>query len=46
MKGEYAIPNNLQESIGTMEISFPHTSLGNSSTSSFTTFFLIVILLF
>ena len=37
MKGEYAIPNNLQESIGTMEISFPHTTLGNSSTSSFST---------
>jgi hypothetical protein len=37
MKGEYAIPNNLQESIGTMEISFPHTTLGNSSTGSFTT---------
>ena len=36
MEGEYAIPNNLQESIGTMEISFPHTSLGfPDSTGSF-----------
>ena len=36
MKGEYAIPNNRQESIGTMEISFPHTSLGfPDSTGSF-----------
>ena len=40
MEGEYAIPNNLQESIGTMEISFPHTSLGfDDSTGSFTTGF-------
>ena len=27
MKGEYSLPNNKQESIGTMEISFPHTTL-------------------
>ena len=39
MQGEYAIPNNLQESIGTMEIGYPHTVLGNSSTSSFGTGF-------
>ena len=40
MKGEYAIPNNKQESIGTMEISFPHTSLGfDDSTGSFGTGF-------
>ena len=39
MQGEYAIPNNLQESIGTMEISYPHTVAGNSSTSSFSTGF-------
>jgi len=39
MQGEYAIPNNLQESIGTMEISYPHTALGNPSTSSFSTGF-------
>ena len=39
MQGEYAIPNNLQESIGTMEISYPHTTEGNSSTSSFSTGF-------
>ena len=36
MKGEYALPNNKQESIGTMEISYPHTSLGfPDSTGSF-----------
>ena len=39
MQGEYATPNNLQESIGTMEIGYPHTVLGNSSTSSFSTGF-------
>ena len=39
MQGEYAIPNNLQESIGTMEISYPHTTKGNASTSSFSTGF-------
>ena len=40
MKGEYALPNNKQESIGTMEISHPHTSLGeNDSTTSFGTGF-------
>ena len=39
MQGEYAIPNNLQESIGTMEISYPHTTKGNESTSSFSTGF-------
>ena len=40
MKGEYAIPNNLQESIGTMEISFPHTTPGFAdSTGSFKTGF-------
>jgi len=40
MQGEYAIPNNKQESIGTMEISFPHTALGfNDSTSVFGTGF-------
>jgi hypothetical protein len=39
MKGEYAIPNNLQESIGTMEIGYPHTTKGNASTSSFSTGF-------
>ena len=36
MKGEYALPNNKQESIGTMEISFPHVANGlTDSTSSF-----------
>tara|TARA_Y100000592_G_scaffold52104_1_gene82380 strand:- start:171 stop:875 length:705 start_codon:yes stop_codon:yes gene_type:complete len=36
MRGEYAVPNNKQESIATMEISFPHTSLGfPDSTGSF-----------
>jgi len=36
MKGEYALPNNLQESIGTMEISYPHVATGlTDSTSSF-----------
>jgi len=39
MKGEYAIPNNRQESLGTMEISFPHTVPGNKSTGSFSTGF-------
>ncbi len=39
MRGEYAYPNNKQESIATMEISYPHTVLGNSSTSSFGTGF-------
>ena len=39
MQGEYAIPNNQQESIGTMEISYPHTAAGNISTSSFSTGF-------
>jgi hypothetical protein len=39
MKGEYALPNNKQESIATMEITFPHTKLGNDSTSSFSTGF-------
>ena len=39
MRGEYAFPNNKQESIATMEISYPHTRLGNNSTSSFTTGF-------
>ena len=39
MKGEYASPNNKQESIGTMEISYPHTNLGVASTSSFSTGF-------
>ena len=39
MQGEYAIPNNQQESIGTMEIGYPHTVAGNSSTSSFSTGF-------
>ena len=38
MRGDYAFPNNLQESIATMEISYPHTSLGaTDSTSSFYT---------
>jgi hypothetical protein len=39
MQGEYAVPNNLQESIGTMEIGYPHTTEGNASTSSFSTGF-------
>ena len=39
MRGEYAFPNNKQESIATMEISYPHTEAGNSSTSSFGTGF-------
>ncbi len=39
MKGEYASPNNRQESLGTMEISYPHTNLGVASTSSFSTGF-------
>ena len=38
MRGDYAIPNNLQESIATMEISYPHTTNGyNDSTGSFYT---------
>ena len=28
MKGLYSIPNNRQESIGTMEIDYPHTDAG------------------
>jgi len=40
MKSEYAIPNNKQESLGTMEISFPHTTQGFAdSTGSFSTGF-------
>ena len=40
MKGEYSLPNNKQESIGTMEISFPHTTLGlNDSQTTFGTGF-------
>jgi hypothetical protein len=40
MRGEYGFPNGLQESIGTMEISYPHTALGfNDSTGSYTTGF-------
>ena len=40
MRGEYAIPNNKQESIATMEISYPHTDAGLSDfTSSFQTGF-------
>ena len=40
MKGEYATPNNKQESLGTMEITFPHTALGaNEATGSFRTGF-------
>jgi hypothetical protein len=39
MRGEYAYPNNKQESIATMEISYPHTTSGNNSTSSFSTGF-------
>ena len=36
MRGEYAFPNNKQESIATMEISYPHTTLGfPDSTGSF-----------
>lgn len=36
MRGEYAYPNNKQESIATMEISFPHTDAGfPDSTGSF-----------
>jgi hypothetical protein len=36
MRGEYSLPNNLQESIGTMEISYPHTAIGyNDSTGSY-----------
>ena len=40
MKGEYATPNNKQESLGTMEITFPHTTQGfNDSTGSFSSGF-------
>jgi hypothetical protein len=39
MKGEYSISNNRQESLGTMEITFPHTITGNDSTGSFSTGF-------
>ena len=39
MRGEYATPNNKQESIATMEISYPHVSQGNASTGSFSTGF-------
>jgi len=40
MRGEYAIPNNKQESIGTMEISYPHVANGFAdSTTSFKTGF-------
>jgi hypothetical protein len=31
MKGEYSISNNRQESLGTMEITFPHTITGNDN---------------
>lgn len=38
MQGEYALPNNRQESIGTMEIGNPHTAIGfPDSTSSYST---------
>ena len=39
MKGEYSTANNRQESLGTMEITFPHTITGNDSTGSFSTGF-------
>ena len=40
MRGEYSLPNNLQESIGTMEIGYPHTAIGyNDSTGSYNTAF-------
>ena len=40
MRGDYALPNNLQESIATMEISYPHTTNGfDDSTGSFFTGF-------
>ena len=40
MKGLYAIPNNRQESIGTMEINYPHTDAGlDDSSGSFNTGF-------
>ena len=39
MKGEYSTSNNRQESLGTMEITFPHTITGNDSTGSFSTGF-------
>ena len=39
MKGEYSTANNRQESLGTMEITFPHTIRGNDSTGSFSTGF-------
>ncbi len=34
-KGRYAIPNNKQESIGTMEITYPHLSSNTSSLNAF-----------
>ena len=38
MKGEYGFPNNKQESIATMEITYPHVAQGyDSSTGSFQT---------
>tara|TARA_Y100001973_G_C5201870_1_gene338432 strand:+ start:33 stop:830 length:798 start_codon:yes stop_codon:yes gene_type:complete len=37
MDGLYGLPNRQQESIGTAEISYPHTSAGNASTGSYTT---------
>jgi len=37
MEGLYSIQNNRQESIATMEISYPHTASGSASTSSFIT---------
>ena len=37
MEGMYSIQNNKQESIATMEISYPHTMSGSASTSSFVT---------
>ena len=40
MKGLYAVPINQQESIGTMEISYPHTDAGlDDSSGSFNTGF-------
>ena len=35
MKGLYGFPNNGQESIGTMEIDYPHVANGHDSTASF-----------
>ena len=34
-KGRYAIPNNKQESIGTMEITYPHVNSNTSSLNAF-----------